>query len=420
MPFNSPLPSSLASECNKAARILNGFIDLGQGIDKVIPTDILRNAKGLAIFTVLKGGFIFSGRAGSGLVIGKLPDGSFSSPSAINVFGMGFGGQVGAEVTDFVMVLQTQAAVKVFMSHGNITLGGNLSVAAGPVGRNADVSGAASVNSVAAVFSYSKTRGLFAGVSIEGSVIVERFDANAKMYGYKVKAKDLLSGHVPRPAEAEALYQALDHRFYGSGNSMYNNNDMYNFRQPSNSSNRQFTPYSSSSPYSDNSYNNNMYNSYDDPISSSTDNINNNGLSRSQTWSRAAVKSMVTGGSGSVSGNRYRSASTTDRWDQQPSYARHEFNDNDILSIQDRAYSNNALSTTAMESDVTPPTKLISDGKIRARALFNFNAEQDGDLPFSKGDIILITKKSDTQQDWWTGEFNDRKGIFPANFVEII
>ncbi|CAO3623093.1 unnamed protein product [Cunninghamella echinulata] len=413
MVFNSPLPSSLASECNKAARILNGFI----GIDKVIPTDILRNAKGLAIFTVLKGGFIFSGRAGSGLVIG------FSSPSAINVFGMGFGGQVGAEVTDFVMVLQTQAAVKVFMSHGNITLGGNLSVAAGPVGRNADVSGAASVNSVAAVFSYSKTRGLFAGVSIEGSVIVERFDANAKMYGYKVKAKDLLSGHVPRPAEAEALYQALDHRFYGSGNTMYNNNDMYNFRQPSNNGNRQFTSYSSSSPYSDNSYNNNMYNSYNDPISPSTDNNNNNGLSRSQTWSRAAVKSMVTGGggSGNGNGNRYRSASTTDRWDQQPSYARHDFNDNDILAIQDRAYNNNNdLSTASLESAVTPPTKMISDGKIRARALFNFNAEQDGDLPFSKGDIIIITKKSDTQQDWWTGEFNDRKGIFPANFVEII
>lgn len=298
------------------------------------------------------------------------------------------------------MVLQTQAAVKVFMSHGNITLGGNLSVAAGPVGRNAEVSGAASINSVAAVYSYSKTRGLFAGVSLEGSVVVTRFDANAKMYGYKVKAKDLLSGNVPRPPEADSLYQALDHRFYG-------NDTMYNFRQPNASS------------YHSSSYNNNSSRAYSSNSPFNDDyNSGSDGLNRSQTWSRANVKSMVTGGGGgSINGNRYRSASTTDRWDQQPSYARYEFHDNDILAIHDRPYNS---SFSSLDNSTTPPPKAISDGKIRARALFNFNAEQDGDLPFKKGDILIVTKKSNTQQDWWTGELNSRTGIFPANFVEII
>ncbi|CAO3645471.1 unnamed protein product [Cunninghamella blakesleeana] len=304
------------------------------------------------------------------------------------------------------MVLQTQAAVKVFMSHGNITLGGNLSVAAGPVGRNMEASGAASIHSVAAVYSYSKTRGLFAGVSLEGSVVVTRFDANAKMYGYKVKAKDLLSGSVPRPPEAGALYEALDHRFYGS-------NTSYNFRQPNTTSYYDDNNNNSGSNYN-RSYNNSPFN--DDDYS--YNNSSNDGLNRSQTWSRANVKSLVTGGGGG-GGNRYRSASTTDRWDQQPSYARHDFHDNDILAIHDRPY-HTPISSSSLDDALTPQPKAISDGKIRARALFNFNAEQDGDLPFKKGDVLIITKKSDTQQDWWTGELNSRTGIFPANFVEII
>lgn len=93
------------------------------------------------------------------------------------------GAQLGAEVTDFVMILNDSAAVKTFAQSGSLTLGGNVSVAAGPVGRNAEASGAASLKSVSAIFSYSKTKGLFAGVSLEGSAIIERKEANGKFYG---------------------------------------------------------------------------------------------------------------------------------------------------------------------------------------------------------------------------------------------
>ena len=98
-----------------------------KGIDNIIPQDILLNAKGLAIFTVVKAGFLFSGRAGTGIVVARLEDGSWSAPSAIGTGGMGFGGQIGAEITDFVIVLNTQAAVKSFCRGGNVTLGGSLS-----------------------------------------------------------------------------------------------------------------------------------------------------------------------------------------------------------------------------------------------------------------------------------------------------
>ncbi|GME96576.1 unnamed protein product [[Candida] boidinii] len=89
--------------------------------------------------TVLKAGFLFSGRAGSGVVVARLPDGSWSAPSALVTAGAGAGGQIGAELTDFVFILNTDAAVESFAQYGSVTLGGNVSVAAGPLGRNAEV-----------------------------------------------------------------------------------------------------------------------------------------------------------------------------------------------------------------------------------------------------------------------------------------
>ena len=81
-------------------------------------------------------------------------------------------------MTDFVIVLNSQAAVDAFSRNGNVTLGGNISVAAGPIGRNAE--GDVTMKSVSAVYTYSKTRGLFAGISLEGSALIERKDTNRR------------------------------------------------------------------------------------------------------------------------------------------------------------------------------------------------------------------------------------------------
>ncbi|KAF8306377.1 DUF500-domain-containing protein [Clavulina sp. PMI_390] len=207
-----PLPQSLPKECQKAEKIIRSFMEPSRnGLDGVIPRDVLAHAKGFCIFTVVKAGFVFSARAGSGIVIARLPDGSWSAPSAIGTAGMGFGGQAGAEMTEFLIVLNSNSALKTFMSAGSLTIGGNLSVAVGPLGRNGEVSG--SLNSkgkMAAMYSYSKTKGLFGGVSIEGSVIVERQDANAIAYDMdKASAKLLLTGGVPAPPWASGLIEAL-------------------------------------------------------------------------------------------------------------------------------------------------------------------------------------------------------------------
>lgn len=126
-------------------------------------------------------------------------------------------------------------AVKTFAQVGSLTLGGNVSIAAGPVGRNAEAAGAASLKSVSGVFAYSKTKGLFAGVSLEGSVLIERRDANEKMYNRRVTARSCLEGGVPVPPQAEPLMRVLNSRifagrggtFTGVDDGMYNDVPVY-------------------------------------------------------------------------------------------------------------------------------------------------------------------------------------------------
>lgn len=107
--------------------------------------------------TAFPTGFVFSGQAGSGIVIARLPDGSWSAPSCIATGGVGWGLQIGADVTDFVIVLNSEDAVRAFSIGGNVTIGGNISASAGPIGTGAAVS--ASLAHPAPMFSYSKSKG---------------------------------------------------------------------------------------------------------------------------------------------------------------------------------------------------------------------------------------------------------------------
>jgi lipid-binding SYLF domain-containing protein len=167
---------------------------------------VIKASRGLAILTVTKAGFIGSGRGGSGVVIARAPGGGWSGPSAIGTGGLGVGFQAGVEVTEFVIVLNTPAAVDAFSKGGNVTLGGNLSVAAGPIGRSAE----GSVALQAAMYSYSRTQGLFAGISLEGTVISTRDELNHDYYNNpRVTATDILTGRVRAPGGAGRLSSIL-------------------------------------------------------------------------------------------------------------------------------------------------------------------------------------------------------------------
>ncbi|XP_074065664.1 SH3 domain-containing YSC84-like protein 1 isoform X1 [Macrotis lagotis] len=112
------------------------------------------------------------------------------------------------EVSDLVIILNYDRAVEAFAKGGNLTLGGNFTVAVGPLGRNLE--GNVAIRSPAAVYTYCKSRGLFAGVSLEGSYLIERKETNRKFYCQDVRASDILFGDMPQPAQAEDLYEILD------------------------------------------------------------------------------------------------------------------------------------------------------------------------------------------------------------------
>lgn len=194
--------NELQRDIDTATSIIHDFKAMPE---KSIPEDILKDAKGLAILNIIKAGFFFSGRGGIGLVVARTSHG-WSAPSAVGVGGAGFGFQIGAEVTDFVLVLNTDEAVDAFANGTNVALGVNVSMAAGPVGRTAE----GGVMPKAAIYTYSRSQGLFAGVSLEGTIIGERKETNREFYKKPYTAAQLLSGSVPEPKSAEKLYAELN------------------------------------------------------------------------------------------------------------------------------------------------------------------------------------------------------------------
>lgn len=187
---------------DQSANILRDFRQMP---DREIPSRIIGDARGLAIISVLKIGFGVSGKGGEGVIVARTAHG-WSGPSFIGLGGAGWGLQIGAELTDFIFVLNNDAAVRAFSRDGNLKLGADVSAAAGPVGR--DLQGA--VTPTAAVYTYSRSKGLFAGVSLEGAVIGTQKTANARYYGRVVEARSILSGRVQPPSKAQRLLGILE------------------------------------------------------------------------------------------------------------------------------------------------------------------------------------------------------------------
>ncbi|KAE8453346.1 hypothetical protein EG329_011414 [Mollisiaceae sp. DMI_Dod_QoI] len=405
MGIHNPLPSSMASECKKCGKILASFVDPRQafGPDKIIPPQVLANAKGLAILTVIKAGFLGSARYGNGVVVARLADGTWSAPSAIGTGGAGFGGQIGFEITDFVFILNDAAAVRTFSQAGSLTLGGNVSIAAGPVGRNAEAAGAASMKGVAGIFSYSKTKGLFAGVSLEGSAIIERRDANEKLYGRRFTAAELLTGAVRPPPAAGPLMNILNSRVFAgvgiSDDATYNDIPVYDDR-------------------------------HDDVVWEGR-----RGSAYGEGVRRDRTGSVNAGDSEYVYQDRPKRASTwaDDIYDRTPTGSSSRINSfgagrgrggfDDDYTYSDSPRSPTGSGKVGPGRPAAPkPLFQSKTGSLRnneAVALFTFDADQPGDLGFKKGDIITVTKKTESTNDWWTGIIGTRTGIFPANYVEM-
>lgn len=190
---------------NQATQVLDR---IQQSPDRAIPQDLLRNAKAVAVVpTVVKAGFVIGARHGEGLVSVRRSDGTWSLPVFVDLTGGSVGFQAGVSSTDVVLVFRTQRGVDGIV-HGKFTLGANAAVAAGPVGRNAHAATDAQMH--AEIYSYSRSRGLFAGVALDGTAITVDYDDLAAVYGADVTPRRVFEGGVTNvPAQLKTFRDRL-------------------------------------------------------------------------------------------------------------------------------------------------------------------------------------------------------------------
>lgn len=172
--------------------------------------DILSEVKGIVFLTTVKAGFVFSGTYGTGLVICKLADGSWSAPSAITTSGVGWGWQIGAEVSEVMSFLPSDYAVAAFKSRGQVALGAGIQGSVGPIGGGFGSDLSAGNKGAGMSYSFLLSQGLFVGASLDATGIAARKDVNQVFYGEEVSTSALLSGDYPKPRAAEPLYRALE------------------------------------------------------------------------------------------------------------------------------------------------------------------------------------------------------------------
>ncbi len=193
------------NQSQKAAEVFREIMDIP---DKEIPREILDKAECVAVFPqVIKAGFIVGGRGGRGVASCRTSTG-WSAPAYFNLGGGSFGLQIGAQATDFVLLFMNKGGMLSLLSN-DFTLGADASVAAGPVGRQAGAS--TDLKMDAQILSYSRSKGLFAGLELKGVVIKPDKDDMRDVYGKGITAKDVLHNrNVNAPAAVAAFPNTLE------------------------------------------------------------------------------------------------------------------------------------------------------------------------------------------------------------------
>jgi SH3 domain-containing YSC84-like protein 1 len=203
----------LSAQETKAAERLaaaaDDFKDVMDTPDKAIPQDLLDKAQCVVIVPGLKqGGFIVGAKYGKGFVSCRKKDRvGWSAPGAVRVEGGSFGLQLGATETDVFMLIMNQRGMERLLST-KFTLGGDATAAAGPVGRSTEAQTDAALT--AEILTWSRARGLFAGISLTGATMREDEDWNRELYGKKIKNREIITGNTPPPAAAQAFLDDLN------------------------------------------------------------------------------------------------------------------------------------------------------------------------------------------------------------------
>src|SRR5215475_13458949 len=196
IPVTARQSNEHSTEAERAADAVKVLSEIMSIPESSIPQELMARADGIAVIPhVVKGAFGVGGQWGKGLMSQRREDGNWSAPAYVEIGGGGFGLQIGVEASDIVLVVTDEEGIRGILK-GKVKLGADASATAGPVGRNAEVDTDVLLRS--AVFAYSRSKGLFAGISLDGSVIDMDDNANRKIYGNKVSGEDILLGKAVR------------------------------------------------------------------------------------------------------------------------------------------------------------------------------------------------------------------------------
>jgi lipid-binding SYLF domain-containing protein len=197
------LAASTRTKMEESIDVVNQLISIPE---KTIPPALLSKAEGIAIIPgVIRAGFILGGRYGQGVLL-LHKKGEWSDPVFITLTGGSIGWQIGVESVDVILVFKTKRSVEGVL-RGKFTLGADAGVAAGPVGREA--SAATDVQLKAEVYSYSRSRGLFAGLAIQGSALQIDDEADAGYYGKELTPRKIVKGEVPKVPDSAVRLKKL-------------------------------------------------------------------------------------------------------------------------------------------------------------------------------------------------------------------
>lgn len=198
-------------EVERARKAAQAFKEIMDAPDQAVPKELLDRAYCVAVFpSVKKGGFVVGGQFGRGLISCRKPGSGWSAPAYFTIGGGSFGLQIGAQAVDLVLLVMNEDGVNGLLK-SKFELGAGAAATAGPVGRNTSASTDATLN--AQILSYSRSKGLFAGLELKGSVLKEDEGANKDVYGRAVTARDLLeAGTVKSPADVR-IYPATLTKF---------------------------------------------------------------------------------------------------------------------------------------------------------------------------------------------------------------
>jgi len=205
--------NNISQDDNKWTRLVeeSGKVlsDIQRMPDQGIPEDLLRSSQAIAIFpSTISAGFVFGGKYGQGIIMIRDNNGKWSPPAIFTIAGGSFGWQIGGQATDFVLLIMNRRSIDGLLQ-SQFKLGADANIAAGPVGRTAEASTDAQLKG--GILSYSRGRGLFAGVKLEGAVITQHWDGDEALYGRPISAESIMmKGMAKMPKSADDLVKLLN------------------------------------------------------------------------------------------------------------------------------------------------------------------------------------------------------------------